>query len=305
MHANAEPGTVLRLWQRIPLPIRALLSGMFVFSIIQNGWFALFLTNLQVAPNIPWSVPLGLVWVGLWLWYFNGKGWPPGTSASRRRAMRAGPLTPAQWRWSALYFVVFLVFLTSVVNTVYRFQVIPRDNFDLPTLPWWTLYPCLVMVSITAGISEEAGFRGYMQGGLERRFGASVAIVATSIVFWLAHLNHADGAARWAVLIAMSILLGALTWSAGSIRPAIVTHAGLDTIFFVTGASETAPWFFQQPEQLSETGVDLPFVVFCGLLLISGGAAVFVLRKIRGTGRSGNAPSATGFAIPGGRVTRT
>ena len=75
-------------------------------------------------------------------------------------------------------------------------------------------------------------------------------------------------------------MLGALTYCAGSIWPAILAHAGLDTIFFVTGASDTAPWFFRQPPQLADTGVDTAFVVFSTLLLLSGAAAAFVLRKI-------------------------
>jgi len=275
-----ESGIVVRLWRRIPLPLRAVLSGLFVFSVMQNGWFALFLANLQVAPRIPWSVPLGLIWLWLWFRYFGGWGWPASTSAGRRRALRAGRITRQQWAWSAVYFFVFLMFLTSVVNTVYRFQVIPEEPFDISMLPWWTLYPCLVMVSITAGISEEAGFRGYMQGGLERRLGPVMAVAVTSLLFWLAHLNHADGAARWALLIAMAAMLGALTYCAGSILPAILCHAGLDTIFFVTGASDTAPWFFQQPPQISETGVDAAFVFFTALLLLSGIASAFVLRNI-------------------------
>lgn len=273
-------GIVLRLWRRVPSPIRAVLSGVFVFSVIQNGWFILFLTNLQVAPRIPWSVPLGLLWLWLTFRYFGGRGWPASTSADRRRAIRAGKITRSQWGWSAVYFIVFLTFLTAVLNTVYRFQVIPEEPFDLSMMPWWTLYPCLIMISITAGVSEEAGFRGYMQGGLERRFGAVAAIVVTSLLFWLAHLNHSDGVARWALLIAMAAMLGALTYCAGSIWPAILTHAGLDTIFFVTGASETAPWFFRQPPQIADTGVDTTFVAFLVLLLLSGAAAAFVLRKI-------------------------
>lgn len=275
-----EEGAVLRLWRRIPSPIRAILSGILVFSVIQNGWFTLFIANLQLAPRVPWSVPLGLLWLWLTFRYFGGRGWPASTSASRRSALRAGNVTRVQWAWSAVYFVVFLTFLTSVLNTVYRFQVIPEEAFDISMMPWWTLYPCLVMVSITAGVSEEAGFRGYMQGGLERSFGVVSAIAVTSLMFWLLHLNHADGAARWAILIAMAALLGALTYCAGSIWPAIVTHAGLDTIFFVTGASDTAPWFFRQPPQIADTGFDATFVFFSVLLLVSGGAAVFVLKKI-------------------------
>jgi membrane protease YdiL (CAAX protease family) len=295
--ADHDGSAVLRLWRRVPSPVAAVLSGLFVFSVMQNGWFALFLINLEVMPRIPWSVPLGLLWLWAWFRYFGGKGWPASTAARRRRRLRAGGITAAQWGWSAAYFVVFLVFLTSVVNTVYRFQVIPEDPFDVSMLPWWTLYPALVMVSITAGVSEEAGFRGYMQGGLERRFGPVPAIAVTSLFFWLAHLNHPSGAARWALLIAMSVLLGALTWCAGSIRPAILAHAGLDTIFFVTGASDTAPWFFRQPPLLADTGVDAPFWIFSALLVLSGCAAALVLGKIaaasRGAGvaeRSASAP---------------
>lgn len=282
-----EVGVVLRTWRRIPSPIRAVLSGIFVFSVIQNGWFILFMTNVQVAPRVPWSVPLGLAWLWLTFRYFGGRGWPASTSADRRRALRAGKITRAQWGWSAVYFVLFLVVLTSVVNTVYRFQVIPEEPFDLSMMPWWTLYPGLIMVSITAGVSEEAGFRGYMQGGLERRFGVVGAIAVTSLLFWLLHLNHADGAARWAILIAMAAMLGALTYCAGSIWPAILTHAGLDTIFFVTSASDTAPWFFRQPPQIADTGFDATFVVFIVLLILSVTAAGFVLRKIAGEAAGG------------------
>jgi len=280
--ADALPrgATVLGSWRRVPSPIRAVLSGFFVFAVMQNGWLALFLANLRIAPALPWSVPLGLLWLWWWFRYFGGRGWPANTQASRRRALRAGRITRAQWLWSGAYFLTFLVFLTSVVNTVYRFQVIPEDPFDLSTLPWWTLYPCLIMVAITAGVSEESGFRGYLQGGLERKFGAATAIAVTSLMFWLAHLNHPSGSARWALLIAMSVLLGALTRCAGSIWPAIVAHAGLDTIFFVTGVSETAPWFFQQPPLLADTGLDAEFVVFSVLLVGSGVAAGFVLKKI-------------------------
>ena len=278
--AGPSSSSVLRLWARVPLPARAIVSGLFVFFVLQNGFLAFFLVNTQVLPIVPWSVPLGLLWLWIFFRYFNGKGWPASTSAARSAAMRAPGLTRRQWGWSLLLFPIFLIFLTSVINVVYRFLVIPQDEFDISMFPWWTLYPCLVMISINAGVSEEAGFRGYMQGGLERRFGPAIAIAITSVLFWVAHLNHASGAARFAVLIAMAACLGALTYCVGSIWPAIVAHASLDTIYFVMGAAEVAPWFFEQPQMLSETGVDAPFVVFSLLFVLSGLAAAVVLRKL-------------------------
>jgi len=281
--ANAN---VLRLWRRLPLPLRAVLAGMFAFSVMQNGSLALMLLNFGLAPAIPWSFPLGLAWLWLTFRWFGGKGWPASTAEERRRALRAAWPSAALWGWTAAFFVVLLAFLTALINTVYRFQVIPDEPLGLDALPWWSLYAALLLVSIGAGVSEEAGFRGYMQGGLERRLGPAAAIAITSLLFWLAHLNHPNGAARWALLLAMAALLGALTWCAGTIWPAIVCHASLDTVFFVLGASETAPWFWQQPPQIADTGMDAAFIFFALLLPLSVAAAVWVLQRIGRLARS-------------------
>ena len=50
--------------------------------------------------------------------------------------------------------------------------------------------------SFADGVSEEAGFRGYMQGPLMRRYGPVVAVLVVSVVFWVAHFNHPSGIAR-------------------------------------------------------------------------------------------------------------
>jgi membrane protease YdiL (CAAX protease family) len=271
----------LRLWHRLPVPARSLLSGLFVFFVLQNGWASLFILNSRVLPTVPWSVPIGLLWLWLIFRYFNGRGWPESTAKNRRQAMGAQPPTSTQWLWSLAYFPLFFAFLTALINVVYRFVVIPEDNYDLSMFPWWSLYPCLVMLSVNAGVSEEAGFRGYMQGGLEKRYGPAVAIGITSITFWLVHFNHASGPARAALLVGMSVGLGALTYCAGSIWPAIVTHASLDTIVYIAGASGLAPWFLQQPAQISETGVDLPFIFFSALLIVSAVGSAIVLVRLR------------------------
>lgn len=271
---------VLRAWYRVPAPLRAILSGLAVFFVLQNGWFAFFLLNLKVLPEVPWSTAAGLAWLWFFFRYFDGRGRPRSTAEARRRAMRAPRLTGRQWRWALLYLPVFLVFLVAVIQIVYRFLVIPEEEFDLSMLPWWTLYPSLIMLSVNAGVSEEAGFRGYMQGGLERRFGPAAAILVTSFVFWLAHLNHASGPARFAQLMAMSIALGALARAAGSIWPAVVCHAAVDSIFFLADASGVAPWFIEHPEPFAENGVDASFVVFSALIVLSVVAGAFVLRRL-------------------------
>lgn len=177
----------------------------------------------------------------------------------------------------------------EVAPVVYRFIPVPEtEQTDVSVFPWWSLYPTLIMLSINAGVSEEAGFRGYLQGGLEQRYGPVPAIAATSILFWLAHLNHPSGAARWALLIGYGVLLGALTWAARSIWPAIVTHATIDAVSFTTLASGFGPdYFMKKPKLFTETGVDPPFVVFSILLVASTAAGIGVLRRLRRGARAG------------------
>ena len=133
----------------------------------------------------------------------------------------------------------------------------------------------------------EAGFRGYMQGGLQRRYGPMVAIAVTSVLFWVGHFNHANGPARRALLIGYGVALGALTWAARSIWPSIVAHAFCDAVSFTTLASDLGPdWFMRKPAPFAETGVDAPFVVFGLLLALSVWSGVLVLGILRRLTRS-------------------
>ena len=195
------PGAI-RAWRRLPLAVRSVVAGVFVFFVMQAGWVAALLVNREALPEVPWSVPVGLLYLWITFRYFNGRGWPASTAESRRRAMRARRLSREEWKWSLLYCLVSLVFMASIINVVYRFIPVPEAApMDLSMFPWWTLYPSLIMLSINAGVSEECGFRGYMQGELERRWGPAAAIVLTSVVFWLAHFNHPNGPARVVLLV--------------------------------------------------------------------------------------------------------
>jgi uncharacterized protein len=56
-----------------------------------------------------------------------------------------------------------------------------------PLLGNWSILQLLV-ISVIAGISEEAFFRGAVQGSLADRFGLVVALVLASVAFGTAHL---------------------------------------------------------------------------------------------------------------------
>jgi len=274
---------ILRLWQRLPVAVRSILSALLVFEVLQLGWAGAFLANTKILPAIPWNVPVGLLYLGLVFSYFNGRGWPRSTASARRVAMRARGLSKEQWLWSLLYSLLTLVFMASILSVVYRFISVPDlAMMDTSMLPWWTLYPSLMMLAINAGVSEEAGFRGYLQGGLERRYGPVAAIAASSVLFWMAHLNHAGAVARLPYLLAAGVATGALAWAAQSVWPSIVAHALIDAVVVTKKAAGLGPdWLMEKPAPFAETGIDGPFVAFSVLLVLSVPAGVWLLRRLR------------------------
>lgn len=279
----ASRPALLRIWYRLPVVVRSIVSGYVVFMVLQFGWQGALLANLKVLPEVPWNVVAGLLYLWVVFSYFNGRGWPASTADARRSSLRSARLSRTQWMLSLAYCAVCLVFIAAIINVVYRFIPVPDAGLmDLSAFPWWTLYPSLIMLSINAGVSEEAGFRGYMQGEMEQRYGPVAAIAFTSFVFWLAHLNHPSGKARVVMLLAYGIALGTLTWAAQSIWPSIVTHAVIDSASFTTIAANTGQrWFMRKPAPFAETGVDIAFVVYSVLLLLAISAGVGLLRKLR------------------------
>jgi membrane protease YdiL (CAAX protease family) len=80
------------------------------------------------------------------------------------------------------------------------------------------------MAAPVAGIVEEAAFRGYMQGPIERRYGLAVAVLITGTMFAVAHLDFT--LILWPYYVAVAAIYGAVTYQTNSILPAVVLHAG-------------------------------------------------------------------------------
>lgn len=85
------------------------------------------------------------------------------------------------------------------------------------------------MLSVTAGICEEAIYRGYLQrqfAALSRRL--PVGIVASALVFGGVHLYQ--GWQRAAVIAASAVLFGIVSAWRKSVRPGMIAHAVQDGI---------------------------------------------------------------------------
>ena len=280
---------VVGLWHRLPVLIRSVVGGFFVFIVLQTGCTMLFLANIELSPAVPWMLPAGLLYLWVMFRFFDGQWGFRSTADARRESLRARRLDRKEWAAALGAALPVMIFFISVTMVSYRLVVVPGEELPMPEMPWWSTYSVLLMISIVAGVSEESGFRGYMQAPLEKRYGPAVAIGVASVMFWLGHLNHANGIARVVALVVMGASLGTLAWCARSIFPAIIAHAMADSIIFIGSVSGVGPDYIWTPVPLRESGVDGFFWVTIMVMVLSGFAATVTLRRlaaITGAGRS-------------------
>ena len=89
----------------------------------------------------------------------------------------------------------------------------------------------ILLLSVMAGVGEEALFRGVIQAGLDERWPAMAAIGAAALLFGAAHWLTTT----YAVLAALvGAYLGLLFVVTGNILVPIVTHAAYDAIALMT-----------------------------------------------------------------------
>ena len=157
-------------------------------------------------------------------------------------------------------------------------------------MPFVTVFLLLVMSAIVAGIVEEAAFRGYMQGPIERRYGPAVAILINGVVFGLAHYNHHPTSVLVMLpfYVGVSAVYGGLTSATNSILPGVVLHAGGDVFtlarMWTAGKSE---WQLSAaaPRLIWETGVDFTFLWSVTVFVVLGASTVWAYSALARTAR--------------------
>jgi len=276
--------SIIRFWRRIPILIRALLSGFIVFGIGVGAWTLI----LAVVPGI-WSI-IVMAGVLLLYWkYFSGSWWPKATAETRRDRFRSLKLSSGVWLWGLVATMVFVVAVQSGFVLTFRLMDYPHDtltsSFNFDTLPLWAAWLGIVMVSLVAGICEEVGFRGYMQLPLERRYGPKVAIMIVSVVFLVSHLNQAYATPILLHIFAISLMLGALAYSTGSLIPGIIGHAVMDIFNLSYWWSDVAGIFKRQT--VFDTGVDSHFFIWMLVFVISMILFFVAIRKTTALRRQG------------------
>jgi membrane protease YdiL (CAAX protease family) len=236
----------------------------------------LSLVNVRMSPHVPWAGPLTAAWLWLYWRYLSGHGPPRATAELRRERLQIRPLVARIWGWALVATISAFAGLIAFSLAASRVAPILRraEVSDLDRYPLALVLTGLVMTAVVAAVTEEAGFRGYMQSMLDRRLGTVASTVLVAAVFGLIHLSHGLAPEGLVINGAASVVLSLTARWTGSIRPGIVVHAASDILVPLyawahrgTAASYTAP----------PPGPDARFVAQCaiGVALVAASALAY------------------------------
>ncbi|HXW06975.1 MAG TPA: type II CAAX endopeptidase family protein [Vicinamibacterales bacterium] len=200
-----------------------ILTGLLIVAAGLLPWMLLARVNARVRPDLPWAAVVTAAYLGLLLVWLNGWGPPRGTADQRHQSLRLWPPGPRGADGLAAGVVMGLLgLLYGLWIVISRMSPTP-DLSVYPTTSYrWSMF---IMGGLTAGVVEEAGFRGYMQTGIERHDREN-AIWLTSLVFAASHITHGIGAVliMGPGLFIASMLYGTLARRKGTILPGMAIH---------------------------------------------------------------------------------
>lgn len=270
-------------WNRLPAILRGILVSEVIVTIGTIPPSVAVILNLRTSPSIPWMLVVTVGWLLFFWWYVSGHGWPQSTQEARRRDLRAPSLSKHAWTWALIAGALGITGTIAMAFVTARLAHLPREAFAPPMD--FSKYPTLIIVcaiaciSATAGVVEEAGFRGFLISPIQRRHGWTMAILISGIMFFLDH--HSSHAYATLVFLpfflAISAVHGLLVKYSGSIRPSVLLHALAD--FIVIPVSYGLVGTFSV-ESVLVTGIDPHFLIWVAVMVICLVAFVPALRAL-------------------------
>ena len=273
-------------WLRTPVLVRAVVIGLAVGLLGTVTWSQLIVANTRYLPSVPWaSAVMAPILVAWWLYFARGRGKPEGTAHARRLGGRANRVPDELWG-PALGAGALGLFATLLLQGVLaRLVTLPQQqDLDPSLFPAITVFAWLVMSAVVSGVVEETAFRGYMQGGIERRHGLTTAILVTGSLFGLSHFNHPEvGIALLPFYLSVAAVYGLVAAATNSTYPGMVLHGGGNLLsafgFFFQGRSEWA-LTASPPPTIWQAGPDSSFLANVAGLIVVGGAAAMAYRGL-------------------------
>jgi membrane protease YdiL (CAAX protease family) len=270
-----------QFWNRLPAILRGILVAELVVTIGTIPPSIAVILNMRTSPSIPWMLVVTAGWLLFFWWYVTGHGWPRSTQEARRRDLRAPSLSKPAWIWALIAGTLGITGTIAMAFVTARLAHLPREAFaapiDFSKYRALTIICAIACISATAGVVEEAGFRGFLISPIQRRHGWTIAILISGIMFFLDHhLSHAYATFVFLpFFLAISVVHGLLVKYSGSIRPSVLLHALAD--FIVIPVSYGLVGTFSV-KSVSVTGIDHQFIIWIAVMVVCVGAFVPALR---------------------------
>jgi len=272
-----------RFWDRLPAIVRGILVAELVVTIGTTPPSIAVILNLRTSPSIPWMLVVTAGWLLFFRWYVSGHGCPRSTQKARRRDLRAPSLSKHAWALALIAGTLGITGTIAMAFVTARLAQLPREAFaapmDFAKYGALTVICAIACISATAGVVEEAGFRGFLISPIQRRHGWTIAILISGIMFFLDHhLSHAYATFVFMpFFLAISAVHGLLVKYSGSIRPSVLLHALAD--FIVIPVSYGLVGTFSV-ESVPVTGIDRQFIIWVAVMVICLATFVPTLRVL-------------------------
>jgi membrane protease YdiL (CAAX protease family) len=266
----------------------AVLIGVGVLLAGNLPWALLLAPlNLRFLPSVPWAIVPMAIYLCVYWAFISGAIGPRDTAAVRRENLRARRLPASVWAAAIVTGLIGFGAVLALTAVMARLIVMPASQIVAPpSMPAATTIALLTMASVVAGVTEEAAFRGYMQGPIERQYGLAVAILVNGAMFGLLHFPTHPGAVvvMLPYYIAVAAVYSGLTWATNSILPALTLHVGGDIWSLIrlwaTGKPEWQR--SEEPQALVwDAGLDPSFLSAIALCTVFAIATFILCRNLR------------------------
>jgi membrane protease YdiL (CAAX protease family) len=251
-------------------------------------WTALLLANLKLSPALPWAAgAMAALSLALWAW-LGGAGGPRRTQAARRGYLRARAIPARLFAAALTAGVLCIVALAGVWIVLFELVTVPGNSADFSKLPAVTVAASLTVAALVGAVFEEAGFRGYFQGTLERYLPGPVAILICAAVMAPEHaLTQGFVWPTMLFYLLVDVMLGFSAYLTKSILPGVAIHAiGLLTFFGIVWPGDRARTLIWQH------GPDGWFWLHAGQAALFGAAGIWLFVRLARMTRAAHAVAA-------------
>jgi membrane protease YdiL (CAAX protease family) len=259
-------------------------------TVVSGGvWSALLLFNLKISPAIPWSAVIALALTGLAFSWLGGKWAPSRTQKARKTYLRATPVGPGMFATAVAAGTLGTIAFAGLWIVLFQLVRMPGNRSDFSHLPLLTVATLLATSALIGAVFEEAGFRGYFQGTLERYLPAPFAILICAVV--MAPEHAATQGFVWPTMLfylLVDVMLGASAALTKSILPGIVVHTiGLAIFFGIVWPGDkmrTLVW---------QHGADVWFWLHAGQAIVFAAAAIVLFVRLARSERNAELANAS------------